>query len=176
MIFGIADLAFGQRLSEKMKVPIDFYQLQHDIPENEVFHVYLKGAEDALKNISDEHGWIYKRYTGQYAAVSIPKPELIELEEIDEVKAVHFQLGQGRTLLNESRVHTRLDRVHAGLAGLPSELKGEGVIIGIIDAGLDLNHPDFLDENGDTRVLNLWDQTLPTNEISRIPVYGYGQV
>jgi subtilisin family serine protease len=172
LIFGIADLAFGQRLWEKMNVPIDFHQLQYNIPENEVFHVYLKGAEDALKKTSKEHGRIYKRYTGQYAAVAIPKAELIELEEIDEVKAVHFQLCLGRTLLNESRVHTSLDRVLVGLAGLPSELKGEGVIIGIIDAGLDLNHPDFLDENGDTRVLNLWDQTLPINEISRIPVYG----
>ncbi len=120
LIFGIADLTLGQRLSEKMKPPGDFYQLQHDTPENEVFSVYLKRAEAALRNISEEHGWIYKRYTGQYAAVAIPKEGLIELEEIDEVKAVQFQLGQSRTLLNESRVHSRLDRVYDGLAFLPA--------------------------------------------------------
>jgi subtilisin family serine protease len=36
---------------------------------------------------------------------------------------------------------------------------GEGIILGIIDVeGFDFTHPDFLDANGETRFLSIWDQ------------------
>ncbi|GAH57165.1 unnamed protein product, partial [marine sediment metagenome] len=44
---------------------------------------------------------------------------------------------------------------------IESELNtgGKGVLIGIIDVqGFDFAHPDFLDEHGETRFLNIWDQ------------------
>jgi subtilisin family serine protease len=38
-------------------------------------------------------------------------------------------------------------------------LTGEGVLIGIIDVGgFDFAHQDFLDDNGDTRFVSIWDQ------------------
>jgi subtilisin family serine protease len=43
---------------------------------------------------------------------------------------------------------------------------GEGVLIGIVDVqGFDFSHPDFLNENGQTRFVSIWDQgskTRPT--------------
>ena len=38
-------------------------------------------------------------------------------------------------------------------------LTGEGVLIGFVDSGLDLTHPEFLGEDGNTRVIALWDMT-----------------
>lgn len=38
---------------------------------------------------------------------------------------------------------------------------GQGVIVGIVDSGLDLDHPDFLRPDGSTRVLYAWDVTDP---------------
>lgn len=37
--------------------------------------------------------------------------------------------------------------------------RGDDVIIGVVDTGLDVNHRDFLSDNGLSRVLYLWDQT-----------------
>lgn len=42
------------------------------------------------------------------------------------------------------------------------QLKGQGVIIGMVDSGIDYTHPAFLDEFGRSRILRLWDQTDPT--------------
>lgn len=37
-------------------------------------------------------------------------------------------------------------------------LSGEGVIVGIIDTGIDYTHPDFRTPDGRTRILSFWDQ------------------
>ena len=39
------------------------------------------------------------------------------------------------------------------------DLTGEGVLIAVIDSGIDIFHPDFRKEDGTTRILGLWDQT-----------------
>lgn len=39
-------------------------------------------------------------------------------------------------------------------------LTGEGCLLGIIDSGIDYNHKDFLDSDGNSRILELWDQSI----------------
>uniref|UniRef100_UPI0022E76333 S8 family peptidase n=1 Tax=Terrisporobacter petrolearius TaxID=1460447 RepID=UPI0022E76333 len=38
-------------------------------------------------------------------------------------------------------------------------LSGEGVLIGIVDTGIDYLHPDFIYENNTTKIVSLWDQS-----------------
>lgn len=41
-----------------------------------------------------------------------------------------------------------------------SSLTGRGVIIAIIDSGIDIFHPDFLDTDNSTRIIAYWDQSV----------------
>ena len=50
------------------------------------------------------------------------------------------------------------NRPSAGRA--PGNLNGTGVLVGIIDSGIDYRHPDFCNEDGTTRIAALWDQDL----------------
>lgn len=52
-------------------------------------------------------------------------------------------------------------------------LSGKGVIIGFVDTGIDYRHSAFLDVNGQTRIVALWDQTMDGTTPSE---YGYGTV
>ena len=44
----------------------------------------------------------------------------------------------------------------------PLSLTGRGVILCFIDTGIDYRNPVFLDENGNSRILAIWDQTVQT--------------
>lgn len=41
-----------------------------------------------------------------------------------------------------------------------TQMTGKNTIVGIVDTGIDWCHPDFIDEQGQSRILALWDQTL----------------
>ena len=53
---------------------------------------------------------------------------------------------------------------------------GEGVIIGIVDFGLDFAHRNFRFANGSTRILALWDQKAPASPDHTPTPYGYGRL
>ncbi len=42
-------------------------------------------------------------------------------------------------------------------------LTGKGILVGIVDSGVDYFHPDFRNEDGSTRILRLWDQSVAGN-------------
>ncbi|MCX7728148.1 MAG: S8 family peptidase [Bacteroidia bacterium] len=78
------------------------------------------------------------------------------------------------SLLNDTMiVRNRILPVKTGVPPLPQGYDGSGVLLGLIDSGIDFSHPDFKDNNGKTRILYLWDQAV-TGTIIPMP-YGYGQ-
>lgn len=42
-------------------------------------------------------------------------------------------------------------------------LRGAGVIVAIIDSGIDFTHKDFINEDGTSRILYIWDQSVDGN-------------
>src|SRR5690606_16185010 len=67
---------------------------------------------------------------------------------------------RARPMLDMSIPEIRADLVHSA-AGTPpvySGFTGAGVVVGIVDTGIDLDHEDFQNGN-DTRIRWLWDQT-----------------
>ncbi len=45
----------------------------------------------------------------------------------------------------------------------PYDLQGSGIIVGILDSGIDYLNTDFRNSDGTTRILLLWDQTIEGN-------------
>lgn len=53
-------------------------------------------------------------------------------------------------------------------------LSGEGVIVAVLDSGIDYFLPEFQDVNGQTRILAIWDQSAtPNAEAGLLPPQGY---
>jgi len=87
------------------------------------------------------------------------------------LKSFYFEFAPPHALGDTALVRHKINLVHQG-NGLDTSYTGKGVIVGIVDQGIDFNHPDFKFSNGKTRVLRYWDHTV--NSANPPQPYGYG--
>jgi subtilisin family serine protease len=103
----------------------------------------------------------------EYAIITIRESEIENLAQIPEIeyiekpKRLFFQVANGRRV-------SCIDAVQDARFGL----YGQGVLIAIIDSGIEYENEDFRNEDGSTRIRALWDQSLAPGE-GRIPPEGY---
>ncbi|TVR88851.1 MAG: T9SS C-terminal target domain-containing protein [Saprospirales bacterium] len=98
----------------------------------------------------------------------VPVSNLQDFLEIRGLKYIEIAEPVDPYLIH-STVDSRTDSVNRGL-GLPESLRGEGVIIAIIDWGFDYTHPNFFDSTlTNLRISRAWDQ----NKLSGPAPEGY---
>lgn len=78
--------------------------------------------------------------------------ELPEVDFIEKPKSLFFEAENGRRT-------SCIDGVQVP----PLSLSGQGVLVGIVDSGIDYANPDFRNEDGTTRIAALWDQSFSGN-------------
>ena len=103
--------------------------------------------------------------SNEFAIVTVREDRLEALAGIEAVgdiekpKRLFFQVENGRRVSCMTSVQIR-----------PPKLYGTGVLVAIIDSGIDYANLDFRNADGTTRIYALWDQTIPGN-----PPEGYVQ-
>ena len=97
--------------------------------------------------------------TCNYAVITLPYGNLDLIYNYSEIEYV--ELPKNLTYLLFENLHS------VGVTSVKSRLNygltGEGVIVGIIDSGIDYTHRDFRNVDGSTRIMYLWDQNIPGN-------------
>ena len=99
---------------------------------------------------------------GGYGILTLTKSQLLKLSEVPEItyiempKRLFFSVDRGRAASCISPLQTG-----TAAGGGRQSLFGNGVLVAILDSGIDYFHPDFRRENGTTRILRIWDQTAP---------------
>ena len=116
---------------------------------------YLKqGAECPTQQL--EQMGIEVRFTVDNVAVlSVPVDKLADLENVDEiafVKADALMQKNNDVSRQDTKAVQITESSNATAAGLPQAYTGKGVLLGIIDGGIDFNHAAFKDFNGNTRI------------------------
>ncbi|MEM6328339.1 MAG: S8 family serine peptidase, partial [Bacteroidota bacterium] len=105
---------------------------------------------DNVRSLSRVPGLEVLAFAGDVAAVRVTGAGLRALTSRPDLRFI--EAARTRPTLNlNGRVDIRADEVHAGSNGLPQAYRGEDVVVGVLDSGLDLLHPDFSDGGG-TRV------------------------
>ncbi|MDO4308642.1 MAG: S8 family peptidase [Eubacteriales bacterium] len=98
---------------------------------------------------------------GGYAVVTLPESlletysERPQVEFIEKPKRLYFSDFQANTASCIRSVQDGSVLPGIGTGGL----SGRGILMGIVDSGVDYRHPDFRNEDGTTRILRLWDQS-----------------
>lgn len=89
----------------------------------------------------------------EYAIITVPEnlveavSDWPEVEYIEKPKRLYFQIAQGKRASCISLVQIP-----------PLSLTGRGVLVAVIDSGIDYRHQEFLNPDGSSRILYLWDQ------------------
>lgn len=88
----------------------------------------------------------------------MPVESIIEAAKLDEVS--YIQAPQEAQLMhNRTRPAVRAGIAHSGGGNLSSAYRGEDILVGIIDSGIDFLHPDFNTDDG-TRLERLIDYQI----------------
>lgn len=125
---------------------------------------------------SEDQWEIIFRYTGTLGTIRRTQTTIIEplsmgyaIAYIKENELEAFSQNE-QVIYIEKPKNLRLNRQPSIAASCmlsvknpPLSLTGRGVFVAVIDTGIDIFHPDFIDENGNTKIYELWDQTLKGN-------------
>lgn len=94
-------------------------------------------------------------------------PDLAAVEGVELVESAREMVAE----LDLAIVDTRVNLVQQG----PPGRRGSGVIVGVVDSGCDFTHPCFRNDDGTSRILFIWDQTLTRTGTETAPAgFAYG--
>ncbi|WP_313133408.1 S8 family peptidase [Anaerocolumna sp.] len=107
------------------------------------------------------------RINNQYATIFIPVSNMtynsVYKFSYEAIPKCYGLLSSGKMEMQKS---TALSMLQA------NNLHGEGVLIGMIDTGIDYTNPLFIDENNSSRIVSIWDQTIETGNYPSNLFYG----
>lgn len=168
----------GQKIEDLLNLALDATQeereksLELDVgydPIEREWDVIVKytGSLDNVRNVAVR----LTDLLNEYAIVTVKESRLSELaalrevEYIEKPKRLFFQTADGRRV-------SCIDEVQEARFSL----FGQGVLVAVIDSGIDYMLPDFRNEDGSTRILALWDQSAaPRQEEGEAPPAGYAE-
>lgn len=110
-------------------------------------------ALDAIRNA----GGTVNSVLGNIASVAIPAHLLGNLVSINEIQYMEAEKSIPKRL-SSSVPATRANLIRSGVSPDLTGATGAGVIVGVVDDGLDFRHLTFRNTDGSTRLLGLWDQ------------------
>lgn len=138
----------------------------------------------SLDQIQEDLSINIVKLLGNFAIITIEESKISQLsmynqiEYIEQPKRLIFSIENARAISCITPVQTGWRTYfNANFEGNISRgnLFGKGVLVGVIDSGVDYSHPDFRNPDGTSRIQLLWDQTIDAtlNETGLGPPLGY---
>lgn len=171
-IENLLNLALDVSEQERMRSPALSAGFEPAEQTWEVIVRYFATLEPLRSQFSS---WQITELLNEYAIIRLPESQMDELaglpqiEYIEKPKQLFFEAAQGRRASCMLPVQTG-----RGAVGGRTNLTGAGVLVAVIDSGIDYRHPDFRNADGTTRIVALWDQTAAPRA-GESPPEGYTQ-
>lgn len=105
-----------------------------------------------------------------YAIVTVPESRIGQLIALPQTEYVEMPKSLQNGLYEAKRESCILPLAREGAPARTGEragLSGAGVLLAILDSGIDYRMPDFRNPDGSTRIAWLWDQTLDAAELNQ---------
>lgn len=136
-------------------VPIIVNENGMGLQQTGMVEVIVKYHGD-IQSVGQQVGADIEILTSNYAIATLDIQNLDALYSFKEVE--YIEVPKNLTFFIHNSLRTSCISTVQGESGFG--LTGKGVIVGIIDSGIDYTHLDFRTEDGLSRILFLWDQTI----------------
>lgn len=157
-------------IPKALRGPLGLRQGERRIQGQETLNLFLRTT--ATREQLEALGIKVRTLRGNRATVTVPVEKLSALAARPDVQLITLPTPF-RPALNQSVSETGASYIRSQAAGVFSGDTGAGVVIGVVDSGIDVDHPDFTDASGNTRIAWLWDQTSVAGPAPA--AYGYGR-
>ncbi len=147
------------------------FALDNKLSNDQKFDLLVEGPVSQLHSNKDLQ-ILYK--LNSIASVRCNAQTLSQLLKDGQITRAELIPAKKIPLYDTMVYRNRLEGVKNWTSPLPQAYDGSGILMGIIDTGIDFSHPDFKDSLGNTRIQFLWDQKLANNFSTPQP-YNYGQ-
>lgn len=141
---------------------------------HEKIPLLVEGDEHQIIQLTNQLGEEIRLQFESLFSLEIPAQYINVFAESSAVQNIEFSTTPDRTHTDTMLVHTNVDSIIQQAAPLRQAYTGKGVLLGVIDSGIELAHPDFQDSTGKTRALYVWDQTQAFNPAQQALHYNYG--
>ncbi len=154
-LFLISIVSFSQ---ESNKIPLSVRLQTASYPEGQFVSILVEGNPVAITETVKRHGGFMMHNEGNICSVQLPCGELDAFANEPAVLRVGNAPIHQQVLNDTMKKQTGILDVQNGMAPLSQGYTGAGILMGIIDSGIDYHHPDFQDTAGNTRIYKIWDQ------------------
>lgn len=138
-----------------------------------VYDLLVQGDLPHLKALQRNGNFSICYTSGNIARIRCTAESLATLLEQNAVNYAEWPLHHTQTLNDTMVVRNRIKAVKQGAAPLSQGYDGSGILIGLIDTGIDFSHKDFKDAQGNSRIKFLWDQASTSGPAAPTP-FNYG--
>ena len=125
-----------------------------------------KGAECPTAQLK-QMGIKVRFVLGDMVALNVPADKLLQLEQVEAfsyVAADEILYPMNDKSREASNVDLAADEPLSIEAGQPQAYTGQGVVLGIIDQGIDFNHAAFRKDDGSTRIVKVIEHPIREKE------------
>ncbi len=100
-------------------------------------------------------GAVVRSQMDNLALVEVDYDKVVEFSNLKAIKTLSIP-RKASVKMDQARSKTGVNTVHRPLGQLPQAYKGAGVVTGLVDAGITINHPNFKNSDGTSRVKEAW--------------------
>ncbi|NFN94441.1 peptidase S8 [Clostridium botulinum] len=147
--------------------------MPRDIFHNTDYKHYIVQYQGKINDEAlQKEGYYIAIINDKYAIISTKKGKKINVDDPLFSDIVYIKGTETYTLEEISPIEA--SQVRNVQINLPLQLTGKGVVVGIIDTGIDYLSDEFMTLQGDTRIDCIWDQTITSDKDGEIELVPYG--
>ncbi len=141
---------------------LELYKTFHkkELTKDKILDILVQGNIDVIKQLVISAGGTFQYSAGDIAKVSLSIEGIDKISGSNAIERIQTIAHSARPLNDTMLRNSNVIPVHSGQAPLAQGYNGAGVVVGLIDTGIDFTHGDFKDSLGNSRIKFLWDHNL----------------